>query len=103
MFVDELFDGVPEGRNGGFIFVEGDGKAIDFFLILHDQEGIKINVTKELDIGFDSPVVSVLVDEGVSPEELGADSVGEYEGKEWDGRQSCSDTCCGKGHCLEEK
>lgn len=52
-----------------------EGKlTVDFVLVLHDQEGVIVEVTEECNARFYSPVVLVLVEKWVSVEELGIDN-----------------------------
>jgi hypothetical protein len=46
----EFANGLPECRDGGFVFEERDGESVFHLLVLHDEEGIIVEITEELDV-----------------------------------------------------
>lgn len=105
-------DSGPESRDGGFVLVQRDSEAclyrkhsitaamaavrtVNLLLVLHDEEGVIVEITEELDVGprttsahiggisikansLDAPVVLVLIKKRVTEEELKGIRVGGY-------------------------
>jgi hypothetical protein len=43
--------GVPQGRDRRLVLVEGESETVDLVLVLHEQEGVRVDVTEELNSG----------------------------------------------------
>ncbi len=63
--LDELEGFGPEGGDGLGGVVEVDGEAVGFVVVLHVAEDVVVDVAKEMDFGFDSPVVAYVLEGGV--------------------------------------
>lgn len=69
----ELFDSVPKSLDGLAILRQRNSESIDLLVILHEQERVIMQVTEELDVGLDSPIVVVFLKEVVPEEESGVE------------------------------
>jgi len=67
--IDEFFYRTPKGGYCGLVLIEGNSKTIDLVLILHYQEWIVVEITKEFDVWFDSPVILVWFEQLLPVEE----------------------------------
>lgn len=54
---EELYRFGPEGGDAIGGVVQVDGEAVRLVVVLHEAEDIVIDVTEEMDLGFDAPVV----------------------------------------------
>lgn len=70
----EFLDTVPESRNGLDVFVETEHKAVLLALLLHQPEGVVMNVAEDLDAGLNTPVVIVVHHEGLAEKEARLES-----------------------------
>lgn len=57
MFSQEFERGRPQGRDGLGRVVEVDGEAVGLVVVLHIAEDIVVDVTEEVNLGLDAPVV----------------------------------------------
>jgi hypothetical protein len=65
----ELLGAGPESRNGVNVLVEGENETVLLVVLVHDAEGIVVNVAEELDGGLDTPIIFVVHHELLSEEE----------------------------------
>ena len=48
---------VPKRRNGGIVLGKREREAIRFVVHLHEQKGVKVNITHQINTRLHSPVV----------------------------------------------
>jgi hypothetical protein len=70
----ELLGASPEGRNGVDVLVKRENKTVLLVVLVHDTEGVVVDVAEELDGGLNTPVVFVVHHELLSEEETGLES-----------------------------
>jgi len=57
--LDELLGAVPKSRDGLDVLVQAQDEAVLLVILLHEAEGIVVNIAEELDRGLDTPVVVI--------------------------------------------
>lgn len=65
----ELLHAIPQGRNGRCILIQTDDKAVLLFVLLHEAERIRVDITVELNARLNAPVVLKVHHERVAEEE----------------------------------
>jgi hypothetical protein len=70
----ELLGASPEGRNGVDVLVKRENKTVLLVVLVHDTEGVVVDVAEELDGGLNTPVVLVVHHEFLSEEEARLES-----------------------------
>lgn len=70
----ELLGAVPKRGDGLAILVQAENEAVLLVVLLHDAEGVVVDVAVELDGGLDTPVVLVVEHQIVLEEEAGLES-----------------------------
>jgi hypothetical protein len=70
----ELLGTGPKGRNGVDVFVKRENKTVLLLVLVHDAEGIVVDIAEELDRGLNTPVVLVVHHEFLSEEETRLES-----------------------------
>lgn len=56
----ELLDTVPESGNRLHVFVQAEHEAVLLVILLHEAEGVVVDIAEQLDAGLDAPVVFVV-------------------------------------------
>lgn len=67
----ELFDAVPEGRDGLVVLIQTQHETVLFVVLLHVSERVEADVAVQLDAGLNTPVVLKLLHQFVPEEEPG--------------------------------
>lgn len=70
----KLLGAVPESRNGINVLVERENEAVLLVVLVHDTEGVVVDIAEELDRGLNTPVVLVVHHDLLSEEETRLES-----------------------------
>jgi len=69
VFATELFCRFPERGDGFNVFGEGDDEGVDFVVFPHKGEGVVVDGTVKVNVGFYAPIPGVFQQKWVAKEE----------------------------------
>lgn len=72
--LDKLLDAIPESGDGLDVLVQAKNEAVLLVVLVHEAEGVVVDVAEQLDAGLHTPVVVVVEHELLSEEETGLKS-----------------------------
>lgn len=69
VILHKLGDTVPQGGDGLNVLVQAEHETVLLSILVHEAEGIVVDVAEQLDRGLDTPVVFVVHHQGLAEEE----------------------------------